>query len=106
ELEYSELSAIISEGELPKRACSLVIKAMCVYDALQRSYAALDRPTTVSESEVRFPGFDGNNETRHMAYAEFVRSAGRFTYLRVGSDGLNSHMPMTGQYRSMAVAWQ
>jgi len=48
----------------------------------------------------RFHGFDGNNETEHMAIASFlVNDLDRFT--RFGGRSLNSHMPVIDRYRRM-----
>jgi uncharacterized protein YfbU (UPF0304 family) len=49
---------------------------------------------------VRFPGFDGNNESSHLAIAGFlVNKMGRFS--RFAGRDLNSHAPLLGAYRRM-----
>lgn len=50
--------------------------------------------------EVKFPGFDGNNESRHLSIAKhFIKEMGRWTEFD-GRD-LNSHAPSLAAYRRM-----
>lgn len=49
---------------------------------------------------VRFPGFDGNNETEHMSIARyFVRELGRWADFK--AHDMNSHSPMIPVYKRM-----
>lgn len=85
--------------------CSFVLQTMSMYEALQRGFEQ-HGPQTVRETEVRFPGFDGNNETPLMGYARFVIDREhRFTHLDRNHD-LNSHMPSVDMYRRMLDRWQ
>jgi uncharacterized protein YfbU (UPF0304 family) len=103
---YQDAFNQIYDG-LSREDCRLVNDAFCVYDAIQRSYKKLTDTNGIEESAVGFPGFDGNNETSFMAYAEFVREReGRFDYLIVDSDGMNSHWPYVGKYRRMVEIWR
>lgn len=94
---------------LPEAGCSLVIRSMSMYEALQRSYKELGKQKAtaagINESQVSYPGFDGNNETTYMAYARYVRGyEGRFDYLDT-EDDCNSHRPMVARYRAMLPLW-
>jgi uncharacterized protein len=85
----------------------LVIDAMEMYSAIQRSYDALDDKTGIEEGRTTFPGFDGNYETGHMGYARFVvEKEGRFSLLKPHSEDFNSHTPMLDQYRRMIDVWK
>jgi uncharacterized protein YfbU (UPF0304 family) len=55
---------------------------------------------------VEFPGFDGNHESRLLAYALHLQSENRFTSVRTAGDGYNSHWPMADCYRNMIAAWR
>lgn len=99
------LQAIFDELSPPE--CRLVILAMDMFGALQNSYDALKDNSAVKETDVRFPGFDGNNETKYMTYARYiVEHERRFTYLKPVSRDFNSHMPMVPRYRQMLTKWE
>ena len=92
---------------LPADESTLVIDAMDMYSAIQRSYDALDDKTGIEEWRTKFPGFDGNHETAHMSYARFVvAKEGRFGFLKPSSEDFNSHTPMLDQYRRMSDVWK
>jgi uncharacterized protein len=87
-------------------ACSFVINVMAMHDALQRSQTALGEASTATTNDVKFRGFDGNNETEYMAYARFVvQHEQRFTYLEPIGGDFNSHMASLSRYRPMLAAW-
>lgn len=55
--------------------------------------------------DVRFYGFDGNNESGHMGITRFlVEKMGRFS--RFKGRELNSHRPVIGQYRRMFAEFE
>jgi uncharacterized protein len=65
--------------------------------AEREKVAASDTPFA---KNVKFPGFDGNNEGEYLSVARFlVDDLERFTHFK-GRD-LNSHMPSLGVYRRM-----
>ena len=79
-----------------------------MWSFLEDGYAALseaDRERVATEAEpfgkdVRFLGFDGNNETSHMGAAHFmVNDLDRFAAF-AGRD-LNSHAPSIDGYQRM-----
>ena len=84
-----------------------MINVMSLFDALQRSVKALGNKADPDADSVRLVGFDGNNETKLMAYCQFmIEREDKFTYLRLGSDGVNSHMPMVASYLRMLPVWK
>lgn len=94
------------EDTLSLQECSEVLNIMSTYEALQRSRKALEDPGDIDVDDVRFEGFDGNNEAKYMGYAQYViEQEHRFTYLD-REEGLNSHMPLLGDYRLMVDQWQ
>ncbi len=62
---------------------------------------------TLTEDDVKFPGFDGNNETKQMSYAEyFIVDLGRYNEIEELSHGYyNSHWQMLDKYRTMLRKW-
>ena len=58
----------------------------------------------------RFAGFDGNNETQLMAFTKFLIEEqdkyGEQKARASTTDGFNSHMPVSDNYRSMLQAWK
>ena len=91
--------------EFSREESGFVIDVLDMYSAMQRSWKQLGSPDDLNESDLRFPGFDGNNETSYMAYAKFVvKDEDRFTDLNIFD--FNSHMHMLDSYRSMVNAWK
>jgi hypothetical protein len=82
-----------------------VWETMDMFDAIDRSAPKdLDRskyPVT------KFAGYDGNNESKFMAFARFtVERLKRFEYLPLVKDGYwNSHAPMRDIYARMLEEW-
>lgn len=94
--------------ELPVDECRRVLNALDVYRAITHSYEKLTDKLDLKESDVRFRGFDGNNESHHMSYARyFVVDLGRYDELRKGQEypDFNSHMPMLDEYDRMHALW-
>lgn len=87
--------------------CKFVLDVMTMYDAMQHAYDRMDDKSGIDPHDVKFPGFDGNNETQYMAFARFFcEGKDRFTGLRKGFDGFNSHLPTLDMYGRMLPAWK
>jgi uncharacterized protein len=84
-----------------------VIQILEMFSSLERCYKALSEKPGVDEREVRFLGFDGNNETAQLGYARFViEREGRWGELADHGDHLNSHGPFLETYRRMLAVWE
>lgn len=79
-----------------------------MWSQLEASYSALSAPEKSRvETEaapfgrvVKFPGFDGNNESHHLSIAShFIKEMGR--WLEFSGRDLNSHAPSLAAYRRM-----
>ncbi len=95
--------------DLSEADCRSVLNALDVYRAIFYSFDKLDAKDGLTEEEVRFPGFDGNNESQHLAYARyFIVDLGRYEELRRGQEypGFNSHCPMLDTYSRMHEQWE
>ena len=80
-----------------------------MYDILDISYIDLDekQQDLIEKWRIEFRGYDGNNETEYLAYADFVlRDLNTFASLWDQKKDLNSHMPRLEYYRRKLAAWQ
>jgi uncharacterized protein len=95
--------------EMTVQECSDVIDILDMFSALKRGFDSLNDKAGIEENSVRFRGFDGNNETKQMAYARyFVVDLDRFQELRYGDkySDFNSHSPSLVRYLSMLEIWK
>ena len=101
--DHADASAIVSE----------TIDILEMWHFIESGYAALsDAEKTRVEKEaepfgkyVKFPGFDGNNETEHLGIANFlVNKMERFDIFKGRS--LNSHMPSIEGYKRMLSVFE
>jgi hypothetical protein len=109
ELEYEQIFQEVYDDDnaLTKEECSEVVNIMAMFEALNRSYDTLKDKSGIEKALIDFTGFDGNNESKQMAFARFFCTAGspRFQGLCKG-DGFNSHMETLSRYRPMLVEWK
>lgn len=118
--KYDELATIISEGyvgeygglfeelseEFPKSESELVWNTLNMYRAIYDSYHKLKNPQ-ISESDIRFDGFDGNEEIRYYCLCKYIL----FTLKRYseqtenGRVDFNSHSRRCNRYREMLAKW-
>jgi uncharacterized protein YfbU (UPF0304 family) len=99
-----EYPGIFGVTETPREVVEEVVDVLEMWSFLESSYERLsDRDKTLVETDagnVRFRGFDGNNEGDHMSAARFfVDHLERFQEFR-GRD-LNSHTHSIDRYRRM-----
>lgn len=117
QLEYREALRIYDE--FPESACKEVLDIMTMYQFLQLSYDNLSDKSDIEEREVLFQGFDANDDSLHLSYANFYcQSQRRFGFLRFGEgkiedqfDGgfgvsLNGHFSVLDSYRRMLELWR
>lgn len=77
-----------------------------MFDAIGR---AMPADLDVSSYPVtKFAGYDGNNETKFLSFAQFtVERLNRFQYVPMQKPGhWNSHMPVRPVYRRMLDVWK
>lgn len=91
----------------------LVTEVLAMWDHMERGYEALSKKdknfvaTNAAPlgTDVRFLGFDGNNESEHMGIARFlVEKMERFS--RFKGRNFNSHMPTLDGYRRMLAVFE
>src|SRR5918998_4845110 len=101
-----DLFAGLRDG-LSVEQCAFVVEVMNMYDALQRSYEALDDKQGIEEERTKFPGFESDYELAHLGYARFVvERERRFTHLKAHSRDFIGHTPMLDEYRRMTDVWK
>jgi uncharacterized protein len=101
-----DLFAGIRDG-LSAEQCAFVVEVMNMYDALQRSYDALDEKQGIEEERTKFPGFESDYEIAQLGYARFVvEREGRFGHLKSVRADFISHRPMLDRYRRMYDVWR
>ena len=81
---------ILPDDEVSRERCDYVNDVLNMFRSLDRSFAALTDKSGIDEEEIWFGGFDGNNESDLLGFAEFIQSEGRFQESLKGDD-LNSH---------------
>ena len=85
---YEEVLQSIYD-EMPIEECRYVFDVLDMHRALRNSYDKLADKGGIPEDDIRFRGFDGNNETKRYAFAEHLKKTGKWTETLSG--GLNSH---------------
>src|SRR5262245_55430816 len=68
--EYSRITGMLFD-ELSQRDCEYVFDVLSMYDALQRPYADARTLDNLPDN-LRFWGFDGNNEGKFMGFARYL----------------------------------
>jgi uncharacterized protein YfbU (UPF0304 family) len=61
---------------------------------------------SLPDGAARFEGFDGNNETDHLAVAKVLQATGNRWTESLGKGDLNSHSPCLQMYERMLVVWR
>lgn len=61
---------------------------------------------SLPDGAARFEGFDGNNETDHLAVAKVLQATGNRWTESLGNGDLNSHRPCLQMYERMLGVWR
>lgn len=109
EIFYSMIDDWVSD-DMPKDEGRIVLDILNMYRMIE-DFKRVNKDKEIEEHPWRyFIGFDGNNETSHMAFARFlILKQGKFLeqepYLKL-NDSCNSHMPTLDKYRNMRAKWK
>ncbi len=103
--EYYMLIEGISD-EFSKEEAALVWDILEIYENIQYSYKKL-KNSKITQDQIRFDGFDGNNESGHLAFCDFILlTLDRFAVLKEkGRDDFNSHSRRCERYEAMRQKW-
>lgn len=108
-----EYTGILHGEDVDDRIVDEAARIMSMWSLLERSVEMLsseDRDRLAEEAapfgtEVRFPGFDGNNESTYLNVADFLVRDMRRYHEFAGRD-LNSHMPTLDGHRRMLAVFE
>lgn len=85
-------------------AAEHVHEVLGMFSELKASYEKLTDKTGIAAHDVEFLGFDGNNETEMMAFAQALADRRLYEEM-LGKRVKNSHMPTTDLYRRMLTQY-
>lgn len=100
EFHYHLLDQFIDDPMIAEESHE-IIDILSMFRVLNDSYKRLEDKSGIEEWQIKFVGFDGNNETGEMGYVRFLaRHDERFTDV-IDPDRCNSHCPTLDRYRKM-----
>lgn len=102
--EYMSLATLYKE--LSKDDCKFVMDVLNMYSAIYSSFVEIGN-SELSEVDISFRGFDGNNEADLLNYCEFLLFNLK-CYPELTADGksdFNSHLPRRATYNIMLQKW-
>lgn len=102
ELEYDSLSGMLDPDTLSAEKCEEVYEILEMYRRLGHGYSQLSDKSGIEANDLRFFGFDGNNEGAYLSYGEFLNSERKYEESKV----INSHMPSLAIYRRMLAEFR
>lgn len=105
---YEDQLGMMMSPVLPQADADFVIKVLGIYSDMRDSLGALDDKSGITEHNVYFPGFDGNDrdEVMLLSFTEALRRDGRFSQTIPAGRDLNSHCPTLRGYRRMVGQWE
>lgn len=107
-LHYDWLVENMSE-DMSEEECREVLDILEMYRAITFGIGKLPADDPLQKHHLaKFPGFDGNNESRQMSYTRyFVVDLDRYSELQQDEyPYFNSHAPMLETYRRMLGHWR
>ena len=92
-IQYEDVFTEIYD-EMSVEECRYVYDVLDLYRVLIRSYDELKDKEGLTPHDVKFRGFDGNNESKRWAFTEHLKKEGRWMETLTGIP-LNSHSMST-----------
>ena len=107
EFNYSMRTDHLDADVMTEDECKEVWNTMDMFVSIGRSIEELKLEGLEDKLFTKFAGYDGNNETKFMAFAAYtVERLKRFTHLPMQEPGyFNSHMPVRPVYGRMLSKW-
>jgi uncharacterized protein YfbU (UPF0304 family) len=107
ELHYPPEGIYADKDIVTEDECREVLDILDMYRAFTSAYDGLKDKKGIDKTLIKFRGFDGNNETKQMAYARYFCNLdnGRYQELGLAKSDFNSHFPVLGRYRAMLAEW-
>lgn len=82
-----------------------VLDILDIFGFMKTAFDSLPDKTGISDSDVEFGGFDGNNESTYLGFAHALLKHGRFKHV-LGEAVKNSHMPTVHTHKRMIDKWK
>lgn len=101
---YRQYFDDLDENLDPEKA-EYVLTILGIYGDMHSSFAKMEDKSSLDESQLIFPGFDGNNESELLCFTHALLKHDRFINT-IGPAARNSHMPTTQKYRRMIQKWE
>lgn len=93
------------DENLSEENAQLVLNILQIYEMLQDAYDSIVDRTKISADEIKFPGFDGNNESEFMGFVDALKKDSR--YVDIIENGYrNSHSQKIHKYSAMISKWE
>jgi uncharacterized protein len=106
-IDYSRLNPVRKDVSPPEIAHE-VRDILSLHRVLANTYEDFRTSVDFPRDNIRFKGFDGNEETAHYSYADFVLSEMEEFKESADVDGgcENFHWPVLEKYRAMLFEWK
>jgi len=107
---YDDMIEFVSE-DVPDSTMNFVWDVLQMYRVFFDSYKALspEDKEGIDVDDIKFQGFDGNNECVYLSYARFILEKME-RYEEISRDfkdkDLNSHYPTLNKYSRMLSTWK
>lgn len=100
---FQYLSPVLPEGD-----AIFVLEIVGIYDQMLHSFQKLDDKSGLTEEDVRFPGFDGNDsyESSLLGFAEALAEDRRYADTLNVQRGANSHYQAVPGYQRVIERWR
>lgn len=103
ESDYDDLIEMMDS--VPREICKETVDILQMFRGLYASYKNLKDKSGINKDDVKFQGFDGNEESNYYSYAKFfITEKGRFNEFEKCE--MNSHSNKLPQYRDMLNVWK
>lgn len=103
------INYIYPDGEtFSEEKSQLVFNILTMFRNIDSALTHLEDTEGLKIDELKFQGFDGNEETEYMLFTRFYCTeygGGRFPELVEGLDSFNTHWPVLESYLRMVEAW-
>lgn len=88
---------------------NLTLTILDMFRAITFSLNKIDDKTGIDLNQLKFEGFDGNNEGKYYDFVKFFCTefdGERFPEIGKGTDNFNSHSPVLATYKRMLDVWK
>lgn len=102
---YSQHIKSLLSPKLPQSEAEYVLCILGIFCDLEKSYNKLEDKSGIEEYLIRFSGFDANNESEFLSFAQALREDVRFTSI-LDKATINSYVSTTEMYKRIIECWR